>query len=361
MVRQPSPELVEASRGFVCVRVTDMAGVDLSTYVFDYDLTFAVLLMHADGHVYRQYGNRTPAAHDSHLSQASLVAAMRGTLDDHAERAASLGAKHTRPSPPADGATTIETLPAMAERIAAGKAPECFHCHMVFQARDEEAAEKGAFGQADVWRWPPSTRIGLTLDRDDQRRVVAVADGSPAAVARLRAGDRLVRLGGRVVRTEGDVQWVLDGIPGSGASLLVEFLRDDEEAETEVHLPDGWRAGTPEELWRASMWRLDPKPGFGGPMLGAREKERLGIDADVAAFRVKYVVTWGKDARTGRNAQKAGLRKGDVVLSVGGRSDFRSPQHFHAWFRLTRKAGETVPIEILRDGERRTIDLTVLD
>ena len=38
MVREPSRELVEVARAFVCVRVTDMSEVDLDVYRFDYDL-----------------------------------------------------------------------------------------------------------------------------------------------------------------------------------------------------------------------------------------------------------------------------------------------------------------------------------
>jgi hypothetical protein len=109
------------------------------------------------------------------------------------------------------------------------------------------------------------------------------------------------------------------------------------------------------------MWRLDPRPGFGGPKLSPEEKEKRGIDAGVSAFRIQYIVTWGDHSRTGRNAHKAGLRKNDVVLSVGGKSDFRSPQHFHAWFRLTREVGEKVPIEVLRKGEKLTIELPVIE
>ena len=108
------------------------------------------------------------------------------------------------------------------------------------------------------------------------------------------------------------------------------------------------------------MWRLDPRPGFGGKMLTPGEKKELGIAADVSAFRIGYVVTWGTHAHTGRNARKAGLRKGDIVLSVGGKDDFRDALHFHSWFRLTRKVGETVRVVTLREGERREIALPVI-
>ena len=338
-----------------------MRGVDLRTYVFDYDLTFAALLMHSDGHIYHQYGNRVPEAPDSHLSMASLARVMRGTLEDHATRNTMLGAEATRPPPPREAGHAVEDLPTMARRVKAGKAPDCFHCHMVFQARDEDAIEKATFDAGVAWRWPAATRLGLHLDRDDQQLVLAVAEESPAAAAGIKNGDRLSRIGDRDVATEGDVQWVLHDLPAQGADVHVSLVRDRTPQSVVVRLKDGWRVGSPEELWRATMWRLDPRPGFGGPMLSSEEKEQRGIDADVCAFRVQYIVTWGDHSRIGRNAQTVGLRKNDIVLSAAGKSDFRSPQHFHAWFRLTRTVGEIVPLEILRKGEKQTIELPVIE
>ena len=55
------------------------------------------------------------------------------------------------------------------------------------------------------------------------------------------------------------------------------------------------------------------------------------------------------------------LRKGDVVLAMAGKRDFQHHDHFQAWFRLEAKVGQTVDVEILRDGERRTIRLPVIE
>ena len=61
----------------------------------------------------------------------------------------------------------------------------------------------------------------------------------------------------------------------------------------------------------------------------------------------------------GRAAKRAGIRKGDVILRVGD-AELEGPQHFHAWWRLTREPGERVAIELLRGDRRRTVELTVL-
>ncbi len=338
-----------------------MRGVDLSVYRFDYDLTLAVLFMHPDGQIYHQYGNRMSASADSGLSMASLERVMRRTLDEHEFRGVPAGAAAETRGP----SVSVEKLPAMARREKAGKAPDCYHCHMVNQAFDEEAQEKGTFDPIVAWRWPPSTRIGLQLDRDDQQMVAVVAEGSPAAAAGVLVGDRLTSFGGRTVLTEGDVQWALDAVGDAEEAIVpISVSRDPKglDVALRLKLARGWRVGAPEDLWRATMWRLDPRPGFGGPMLSTAQKKALGIAEGVSAFRINYVVTWGDHARTGRNAHKAGLRKNDVVLSVAGKDDFTSMIHFHAWFRLTRKVGETVKIVILRKkGARKTLDLPVIE
>jgi len=336
-----------------------MRGVDLSIYRFDYDLTLAVLFMHPNGHIYHEYGNRISTAAESGLSMASLEHVMRATVGEHVIATTAKIARGMLSEPEWKG-ESVEELPTMARRVKAGKGPDCFHCHMVHQARDEQARESGTFDPAVAWRYPPSSRIGLTLDRDVPTLVTAVAEDSPAARAGLLPGDRLGRFGTRVAASEGDVQRALDGVPAAGGTLTVFWTRFGKAAAGRLELSDEWRVGAPEDLWRSTMWRLDPRPGFGGPMLSADEKNKLGIDAAVSAFRIQYIVTWGDHSRTGRNAKKAGLRKNDVVLSAGGKDDFAAPVHFHAWFRLTRKVGETVPLVVLRKGGRVTIELPVI-
>ncbi len=355
LVRRPSPGLIEVSREYVCVRVTDMRGVDLSVWRFDYDLTFAALVANADGTLYHQYGNRGIEHADTHLSLASFEALLRGSLEDHAAYVASKARRK------ATAAETIEGTAQMQRRAKEGKLPECFHCHMVNGAHDYDAQAAKRYDPDSVWRWPPSSRLGLTLAKDDQTLVEAVADGSAAARAGLAVGDRLVRVGTRRVRSEGDVQWVLEELPSKGGKLPVVYLRGDAERQTDLTLAKGWKEGTPEEVWRNSIFIRDPKPGFGGPLLSDSEKRKLGIAADVAAFRVNYIVTWGEEAATGRAAQAAGIRKGDVVLSVAGKSDFLSPKHFQSWFRLTQKAGRAVAIEVLQGGEKKTLRMTPVE
>jgi hypothetical protein len=333
-----------------------MAGVDLNTYRFDYDLTFAGLLMNADGTIYHTYAGRDWTDPQSHLSTKSLERALEAGLDAHAARAGA-GRRGRRAKK-----LTIEQLPAMKRRLEAGKVPKCFHCHTVNDMRHEERVARKQWKRDDIWTWPDPIQVGLRLEQDEQHKVAHVEPGSPAAKAGLRVGDSVRTLGTRSVVTFGDVQRVLEDTPPRPTTLPVEWTRGGERKQGVLKLGHDWKAATPRVFaWRASKWPLSPKPGFGGPRLSQIAMVNAGLPEDGFAFRIGYVVTWGPNAHTGRNARKAGLRKGDVIFSVAGKSDFDSVAHFHAWFRLTQKAGTTVPVERLRNGKREIIQLPVVD
>jgi hypothetical protein len=162
------------------------------------------------------------------------------------------------------------------------------------------------------------------------------------------------------VRTSADVAWALHGEPADGAQVAVTYRRDGDLRDARLELADGWKECAPTEYaWRPYKWNLSPAPGFGGPVLGQKALAELGLPAGTFAFRVQYLVTWGPRAHRGRAAAAAGIRKGDVVLSFAGRRDFRSLDHFHAWVRLCLRTGQTVDIELLRSGERRTLHYTL--
>jgi S1-C subfamily serine protease len=63
------------------------------------------------------------------------------------------------------------------------------------------------------------------------------------------------------------------------------------------------------------------------------------------------------DVRAGSPAQKAGLKRGDVLISFGGTS-IANLQDFTFQLR-SRKAGDVVTVTVLRDGQEVTADVTL--
>lgn len=331
-----------------------MAKVDFERYDFDFDLTFALVLMEPDGTILHTFGGRDYTDAESHLSMAALVATLRKTLVQH--RA------HTPTKPPAAG-KTVEVLSAYEARVRRdkGKHPKCIHCHDVHDMLRESAVRDGSWKREDAWRWPDPRQVGLTMDRDVQQRVTDVARGSPADRAGVRPGDLLTRVGTQHVLTFGDLQRALHRASPRKGRLPITWTRDGKVHEHELALPRDWKTPTPLVFsWRSTKWHMPPQPGFGGPPLDDAAKEKLGLAREPFAFRINYLVTWGPRAATGRAARKAGLRKGDVVTAVDGKQDFRDMHHFHAWVRLTRKPGATMEVRYLRGNEARTARIELL-
>jgi len=357
LVRAPQ-ELAAAAAPYECVRITDLRDVDVRLLRFDFDLTLAVVLMNADGTIYHRFGTRPGSDPLAWSSIPALVQLLRDTLDDHRsyERA---------PSPPrAQPPLRAIDLPPLQQRLAAGQKVECVHCHMVHDAEHRIAVDSHAWRDSDKWLHPEPARLGLDLDPADQARVRAVAGGSPAAAAGLRAGDRLLRIsGGPRLRTIADVQWELHHAVAGACELSVEFARAPAAGQTApmtatatVVLPDGWKECSPRDYaWRPFQWNLSPSPGFGGPMLTAAERRERGLPPDRLALRVQYIVDWGERAAGGKAVRAAGVKEGDIVLSFAGADDFEYAPHFQAWVRLHCHVGDPVHVTLLRDGERRTV------
>ncbi len=349
MVR-PSKTLNALLESFVCVRVTDMRGVDLSRFDFDFDLTFAVLTMDGAGQVYHRYGGRDERGAETWLSEASLERTLEVTLLEH-EAAAPMPAVEPRE-------------PLRLEEVASFKKRdkgECIHCHSVNTSLYEEARDKPGFDVNWIWKHPTPARIGIDLDRDDQRLVTAVEVGSSAALAKLFVGDRLVSVGGVSVATASDLMFALDRTSPQAGKLELVIERKGVQQGLTLSLKSDWKRATPREFaWRPTKWALTPAPGFGGPQLSPEELAGLGLARERFAFRVQYLVTWGDTRRFGQAAAMAGVREGDVVLSVGGKSNFDSIDHFHAWWRLRVQPGQDIAIELLREGEPVQVSLRAI-
>jgi hypothetical protein len=334
------------------VRVTDLRGVDLARFRFDYGLTFAVLLMHPDGTVYHRYGARDERAADVWLGEESWASVLRETLAEHARYAAA-------PDPPPQvEPLRLEDVPAYAKRDK----NKCIHCHEVRPPLYEEALAAGTWEASDAWFQPPPGRVGIDLANHEQNRVVAVEPGSPAAGAGLVPGDRLLSLDGARILTASDVSWTLGEVPPEGRDVPFEAERDGATVSGTLALAAGWKRPTPREYsWRPFRWALKPGPGFGAKSLEPGEKRALGLEPDAFAIEVQAFLFGGNNGPYARAAQQVGLRKGDIVVAADGRSDFSGYHELLAWWGLEHGKGDEVVLEVLRDGARERLVVPIAE
>jgi hypothetical protein len=328
--------IADLAREFVLLSVGNMRGVDLDLFDFDYDLTWFAFFLNADGRVYGRYGGRDADSPGKYLSLAGLRYAMAEALDQH-------GRAPRTPGPVLH--KTVRT----AERYQAARQRgdgACIHCHHVNEFRREAEQAAGTWRAEDVWVYPLPVNVGLTLDKDQGNRVRAVADGSAADRAGLRAGDRIRSVGGRPVASFADLQYALHRAPARGR-LPVVWERPGAVTTGSLALAAGWRET--DLSWRWSLRNLGPSPGVYGDDLTAAEKQALGLGAKRLAFRQGSFVPPA--------AQRAGIQQQDIILGVDGRHLEMTARQFDVYVRLNYRVGDEVTFNLVRAGKRADVPM----
>ena len=223
---------------FVCVRIVQGWGLDLSLFQFDWRQTWTVFLMNGDRAIYGRYDARQ--ADDI----VGLRKALEGALELHekwpankAELAGKVG--------PAPRWKTPEELPALQEKgkfkPAQGK-DGCIHCHNVIEGVTKSFKRLGEpVPERYSAPYPTPQRVGIMLSTKERATVTDIDKNSPAEKAGIREGDRIVRFGGQPVVSWADVQWVL-WTADDAAPVKVEIDRGAKLIETQIVLPPGWRS-----------------------------------------------------------------------------------------------------------------------
>ncbi len=236
------------AKEFVLVRSPRIGygAIDLNVFDFDYDLTFMGFFVNADGKVYGRYGGRDSKSPGGKLSIAGLRHAMVEALQVHRREAKAAAAAAANPPALAESIPGIGTL----------KTDSCIHCHQIYDARRENLLKAGKWTSDMFWVYPLPENVGLTLDNDRGNRVAAVAAGSAAARAGLKAGDLVQSLNGIPVASFGDAQYALHKAPASG-TIPVEWARDGKPIKAGLAVAAGWRKT--DLKWRPSMRDLSPQ------------------------------------------------------------------------------------------------------
>jgi hypothetical protein len=348
---------------FVCVRLISTNGLDLSLFQFDTDQSFAVFLLNADRTIYGRFGTRSARKEwEGDVSVAGLAGAMEGALDLHRrypEVKGSLAAK-TGPAPDFPSPEKYPQLSGKYGRelnYSGNVVQSCIHCHQIGDAqRDHFRKQPGGIPDNVLFQYPHPKILGLILDPTQRAVVKSVAKGSLSEAAGFQAGDSIESLEGQPLLSIADVQWVLHHAPADGATLKAVVRRGADSKPLELKLPSGWRKQD-DLAWRASTWMLrrTATGGIFSKPLSDEERLALKIPAGTMALRVEHVGQFSPhDA-----AKRAGVVKGDILVSFDGQTNLLRETDVLVWSLEHRKPGETVELVIVRDGQRKTLSLTI--
>ena len=355
------PRLRPLLEQFVRVRVVSANGLDLSLFQFDTDQSFAVFLLNADGTIYGRFGTRSDQRNwTDDVSIEGLAKALSGALELHrgypANRATLAGKRGPKPD-----FVAPEQYPRLAGKYGSqlnyegNVVQSCIHCHQIGDAqRQYHRDQSGSLPEAVLFPYPHPKALGLILDPKERATVLRVEAGSLAAKSGLQAGDVITALNGQPLLSLADVQWVLHQVSPGGGTVLASVLRGDQTLPLELVLPSGWRR-LDDIAWRVSSWELR-RMVLGGMLLkplSPDERSELKIPAGQMAFKVEHVGQFAPHDQ----AKRAGVVKGDVLVSYAGRSDLVRDTDVLAFGLDQVKPGEDVPLGILRDGERKMLTI----
>jgi serine protease Do len=237
VISRQDPDLAKLLDRYVCVRVVQGFGLDLSLFQFDWRQTWVVFLMNADRGIYGRYDARE--ANDA----MGLRKAMEGALELHEKWPANKEelAGKTGPAP---RWKTPEEIPALQEKGKPRPVTSrngCIHCHNILEGGTKSLeALKEPVPARDLAPYPVPQRVGIMLSTKDRATVSSVDRNSPAEKAGLREGDRIVRFGGQPILSWADVQWVLY-LANDGDTIQMELDRGGMPVEATLTLPAGWR------------------------------------------------------------------------------------------------------------------------
>jgi serine protease Do len=187
--------------------------------------------------------------------------------------------------------------------------------------------------------------LGAASDGEpvDERRIARLLPGSPAEGA-LRAGDRIVAVAGRRLAAHDDVSYEILALePGKAATVRVERSDGTSTSEVDVEV-------TPTERTEDASARGAAVFGFDVVGLAPELKVWLGVSQD-------GVVVSG--VTSGATADRAGLQRGDVLVTFAGRTVTTAADVTAAVDDALRRlaAGEPVTAEVMRDGKATTVTL----
>lgn len=316
------------------MRLTRIDNQDLNLFEFDYDLTFIVFFLNAEGKVYARYGGRDAENPDRRQSLAGLRYTMLSVLEMH-NRAEKAFAPRTVAEP-----RFIRDV--LGRRRRGG----CMHCHQVREALDADLRRQGKWTRDSAWCYPLPDNLGFELEIDRGNIIKRVTAKSPAAVTGLKVGDRVERLNGVPIHSFGDAQFALDRAPTTGL-IEVQWRRGGKIGQGKLALAEGWRKT--DLTWRASRQHLVPSARLYGRDLSAAEKKALGLPAKQLAFRQKDIVQ--------AQAREAGVRPGDIILGVDDRRLEMDVDAFLKYVERNYLVGDRVTVNLMREGKRLNLPM----
>ena len=316
-----------------------MDDIDIGLFDRDWNNTLYYFILNADEQIYLRYGGRDAKSPNTYLSLSSLELALEKGLELHRQYQLGELRKVERPKP-----LFAREIPLLVERTIARNA--CVECHLIGDYQNIHREQDGTLDKSThLYRSPDIMALGIHLDVPKGLVVKEAWDAAEAAG--MKPGDRIAGLNGTQVWTFGDFQYHYDKVPRSAKRVRITVERDGESIDLSIALPERW--------WWTDLtfrqWSVEPRVYFDSRPLTEPEKRKYGLEHDGFASEVKRV-DWFAEVMKSHE-----LRAGDIVFGVDGVERDEIANTAELFIKLRKTAGETVTLDLIRDGKRMQMKL----
>src|SRR5689334_21525090 len=311
-----------------------MDDVDIALFERDWNNTLYYFVMNADEQIYLRYGGRDARGPEAYLDLDSIDLALAKGLELHKQYQAGHLPKAAKPAP-----RFPREIPPLVERTFARG--QCVECHLIGDFDLQYKEETGKLDKIlDMYRWPDIRTIGIELDVP--RGLIVKEAKGPVQAAGMKPGDRIAKLEGTDVWTFGDLQYRFGIVPRNASQVSLSVDRNGSLVPLTVALPPRW--------WvtdlRFRQLSVDPRCEFDSRPLTTAVKEKLGLKPTGFAVEVTRIGGVAEMLKVHE------LKTGDIVAAVDGVEQDDVANTPDLYIKLKKKAGDTVMLEVVRDGKR---------
>src|SRR5262249_18858355 len=144
-----------------------------------------------------------------------------------------------------------------------------------------------------------------------------------------------------------DFQYYYDKVPRDAKQIQLTLDRNGESIDLPITLPERW-------WWtdiRYRQYTVDPRTYFESRPLTEAERQKYGLKANGFASEVRHVDAFAEMTKSHQ------LRVGDIIVGVDGVEQDELANTAELYIKLRKTAGDTVKLDVLRDGKRMPMEL----
>lgn len=201
--------------------------------------------------------------------------------------------------------------------------------------------------------------LGLHFSPKHRAKISKIESGSSVEKDGFRRADEILTLDGQPIISIADVQWVLHRSP-ENTTLPATVDRHGEKINLTLTLNPGWRKGS-DISWRTTTGELR-LVALGGMVLqdlSDVERQHNGISETEMALKVENFRRGERRSGGQTNAQRAGIRRGDIVVAYGDRTDRLTESGVIGYVLQDEPQAKSLPLKLLQNGEQVEVELSL--